>query len=63
MWKSRLKHSTAEFLSIQQFWLQLDIVSQQKTKENLECQHVGLRRRVQRPETRDSFFFFLGGEG
>ena len=27
MWKSRLKHSTAEFQSIQQFWLQLDIVS------------------------------------
>ena len=27
MWKSRLNHSTAEFQSIQQFWLQLDIVS------------------------------------
>ena len=30
MWKSRLKHSTAEFQSIQQFWVQFDIVSQQK---------------------------------
>ena len=27
MWKSCLKHSTAEFQSNQQFWLQLDIVS------------------------------------
>ena len=27
MCKSHLKHSTAEFQSIQQFWLQLDIVS------------------------------------
>ena len=27
MWKSHLKHSMAEFQSIQQFWLQLDIVS------------------------------------
>ena len=27
MWKGRLKHSTAELQSIQQFGLQLDIVS------------------------------------
>ena len=27
MWKSRLKHSAAEIQSIQQFWLQLGIVS------------------------------------
>ena len=27
IWKTRLKYNTAEFQSIQQFWLQLDIVS------------------------------------
>ena len=34
MWKkSSLKHSTAEFQSIQQFWLQLDIVSSQNKEK------------------------------
>ena len=48
--KSHLKHSTAEFQSIQQFLLQLYIVSEQK-KENLKCWRTGLRRRMQKPET------------
>ena len=30
MWKSHLKNSTAEFQSIQQFWLQLDIAKKIK---------------------------------
>ena len=34
MWKSHLQHSTAEFQSIQQFWLQLDIVSYLPPKKN-----------------------------
>ena len=33
MWKSHLKHSTAQFQSIQQFWLQLDIVLKQKKED------------------------------
>ena len=36
MWKSRLKHSTAELQSIQQFLLQLDIDSEPK-KQILLC--------------------------
>ena len=36
MWKSHLKHSMAEVQSIQQFWLQLDIVSQTKKKEKIK---------------------------
>ena len=31
--RSHLKHSTAELQSIQQFWLQLDVVSSQKKEE------------------------------
>ena len=57
MWK-HLKHSTAEFQSIQQFWLQLDIVSEQKEKENKKYRHAGLR-----PETREIFFWGGGGGG
>ena len=54
--KNRLKHSTAESQSIHQFWLQLDIVSCPPPKKKCWC--TGLRRRVQRPETRA----FFGGE-
>ena len=32
--KNCLKHSTAEFQSVQQLWLQLDIFSEQKIKLN-----------------------------
>ena len=52
--KSRLKHSAAEFQSIQQFWLQLDIVLKQN-KIKLKCRCVSLRRLAQRPETGDFF--------
>ena len=45
MWKRRLKHSTAEFQSIQQFWLQLDIVSQQ-TKRKLKMLTHGSETRL-----------------
>ena len=57
MWKSRLKHSAAEFQLIQQFWLQLDIVSSKKNlKENYKCRHAGLRRCTRKPETGEFFW-------
>ena len=46
--ESRLKHKTEEFHSIQQFWLQLDIVSWQKRKRKFK---------MRRPETGDFFFW------
>ena len=53
MWKSRLKHSTAEFQSIQQFGLQLNIVSKKKQR-NIKSADVRVRgnaREDQKPET------------
>ena len=54
VWKSLLnvKHCTTEFQSIQQFWLQLDIVS----KEKKEIKNADARVSPQIPET---FFFGL----
>ena len=53
MWKSCLKHSTAEIQSIHQFWLQLDMVSEQKKKkiQNADAQVWDDARRDQKPET------------
>ena len=51
MWKSRLKHSTAEFQSIQHFWLQLDIASEPKKRKtkNADMRVWGDVRRDQKP--------------
>ena len=50
MWKGRLKHSTAEFQPIQKFWLQLDIVSEQKTIKNADARVGDDARGEQKPD-------------